>query len=75
MGEHCSQQRETPGPATLEAPARRRGQRGACAGVGWSKAAESPGPAARGRYDLTLRTGRVDAVDSCPNARENPLAF
>lgn len=75
LKDHCSQREVTPRLAALEALACRRGWRGACAGLGWPKAAESPGPAARGRYDLTLRASLAYAVDSCPNAKENPLAF
>lgn len=46
-----------------------------CASFGWSKAVESLGPAARGRYDLTLRASPACAVDSCRDARENPPRF
>lgn len=46
-----------------------------CASFGWSKAVESLGPAARGRYDLTLRASLAYAVDSCRGAKENPPCF
>lgn len=64
-----------PGRASLEGQARLAGEVRVCASLGWSKAAESLGPAARGRYDLTLRASLACAVDSCRDAKENPLCF